>query len=126
MLEYLKFRTTSNGGTDLSYEVRDEEHCTCPWPTITYLCPIDPSVDHYSLELFAVVPLHVARQRIIEHMLEHHNPGWNMYLTLALRDRAQKGMPQGILPASVDRLLKLSGQTEIIEPNTEMLIALSS
>jgi len=104
----------------------DDERCTCPWPTITYLCPIRPDVDHFALELFAIVPLETARQRIIDHMIECHNPGWNMHLTLAMRDIARRGMPDNIVPASVARLLIMANQREIIEPGSEILIATSA
>lgn len=106
----------------MTYNIREEERCTCPWPTLRYLCPINPDPSHFELELFTVVPLSVARQRIIDHMVRHHNPGWNMYLTLAMRERMKNGMPDNVLPASIARLLALSNQNEVIEPNSEMLI----
>lgn len=108
------------------YDTRDVEHCTCPWPTIEYLCPINPDRNHFVLELFALVPLETAKQRVIEHMVRDHNPGWNMHLTLAMQKRRHRGMPDDLVPASIARLIVLTNQKELVEPGYEMLITFSA
>lgn len=57
----------------MTYQVRDEERITCPWPVVQYVCPFDPSVEHWQLTLFAHVSLAIAEHRLLIHFMQAHN-----------------------------------------------------
>lgn len=105
-----------------------EERCTCPWPTIKYVCPLNPAFDHYCLELFALVSVGAVRELILRHLTEVHGANWadelersEFYLAHV---RSITEEPTGtFISGSRQRARLLSGQPAIEIPGLHIVIA---
>lgn len=105
-----------------------EERCTCPWPTIKYVCPLNPNFGHFCLELFATVSVDAARMLIIRHLTEEHGANWadelersEFYLAHVRSITEEPTDP--FVSGSRQRAKLLSGQWAIEMPGQHIVIA---